>query len=370
MRVSSTRIGAFLGCPRKFVFSELKPIDLESEAIDFGSLFHACMEAYWKTCSRVGPLGSEELWDYVAELPPGDYGGVDHLLEDEELVAWADRVFWQVKDTQEFSRLHCRFKVLAVEEDVTPWGVEFGEVQARGRVDLLCQCKDTGQVVLIDWKTRKDLSYAPFTDKQFKENPQFAYYAAIAHRYEGLDTSEGLFVYHGNVLRDSGRFVMYGTHFSPRYLEKMANYFDRHLVPEMVVQYERGRTLGIEYVERDDTHCFKYGKCAYYDECPAYKLEGDSFLDIFYRAREGEEMEINSPQAPSEAEPIAVPDKPINVLDSVTDHRATKLQGAGYFVLQDIMDAPDLTKISGFGPKTADKIVAEVMNYYEEYVEC
>lgn len=373
-RLSSTPLGRYLDCPRKFVYSILDPKDLDAEAVRFGSLAHAYHEAYWLLWDGGGKPTMEQVRELVPQLEPGDYGGVENELADEELVAWVEEKMQVVFDSEEYARLEESIEeIWRVEGDVTPWNLKYAGTPCRGRLDLFIQTTE-GHLRIVDWKHRSNLKHAPFSAEEFESNPQFAYYATLVFRqYEDyVRETGGIEVMHGNVLRDNGRVALYSHFYDIEYLEKMVRYFDRVLVPEMHEAITTATDRDPRLVKRDDSACFKYGKCPYYDKCPGTIVDGEGVLDTFYRLlpdEEEEEMQINSPEAPPEVQPVPVPQKHITVLDSVTDHRAVLLQAAGYKTLRDIHERPNLSAISGFGPKTTEKVVAEVAAYFEEYVE-
>lgn len=362
-RISSTPINVYLNCPRKWWFDQREPIELNSEAIRFGSLFHGVMEIH-------ATEGPEALADGIEEpirnLEPGDYGSIEYLLEDEELAAWVTKIYHQVIASEEYDWLEEEFEVLGAEIDITPFNVDYNGEVARGRIDLLLRHRKTGILTVADFKTRANLKYAPFSQEDFEKNPQFAYYAAVYHRRHPEE--EVIRVMHLNVLRENGRFVPYFADFDKTYLEKMDRYFNKHLIPEM----QRYNEMEEAYmVEPDRAGCYKYGKrCRFFTKCGlhAHEVEGDPIETLFKRMKEST-MQINSKDAPPEIQPVPIPEKQVSVLDGATASIVSKLQGAGLYRLQDLRELEeDLTFIKGIGPKTRDRIMNSLAHYYSEYV--
>lgn len=314
--------------------------------------------------------GSEALVDGIEEpirsLEPGDYGSIEYLLEDEDLVDWVTKTYHQVIESKEFKWLEEEYEVLGAEIDITPFGVQYSGEPARGRIDLLLRHRETGILTVADFKTRGDLKYAPFSQDDFEKNPQFAYYAAVYHHAHPEE--ETIRVMHLNVLRESGRFVPYFADFDRTYLEKMHRFFDKHLVPEM---QEANNQEESYLVEPDRAGCYKYGKqCRFFRKCGlhASEVEGNPIEALFKRMKENV-VQINSKEAPPEIAPVPIPEKQISVLDGCTASIISKLQANGIFKLQDLRDfEPDLTTIKGIGPKTKERVMSSLKHFYSEYV--
>jgi hypothetical protein len=363
-RLSSTPLSLYLQCPRRWFFSQLDPKNLDTPAINFGKLFHALMEATFESCYETP--NSDVLWHLVQKLGGGDYGGVEDLLYDHPLCERTEavyRVAMQHPDVQALFKL----EGLEIEKDVTQFGVTMGSgVVCRGRMDLHFRDAD-GRRVIWDWKTRANLSHAPFTDEDFRSTPQLAYYACVLHKYAPEDN--GIRVIHANVLRDTGRVAVYGTVFEPEYLEKMFRYFDNYLVPEMERAYKAGQDH-VAKVQADNTACFRMGKCNYFSVCPVNIEPSDvDSIDTLWREVN---MRILSEEAPPEEIPVPVPDKPIAVLEGVTPRVASAMQEVGLYRLADVrnfVSERSLRCIVGIGEVTNKKIMASLNAYYAEYVE-
>lgn len=365
-RLSSTPIQTFLSCPRKWFFSQVDPKALNSEAIRFGKLQHALLEATYLNFYETPEPGP--LWNAVRNLDDGDYGGVDDLLLDEDLCQWAENIYYKVMESPDAQYLF-GVEDLQVEADVTTLGVTMGrsKIPCRGRKDIFFRDQD-GVRVIWDWKTRGDLKYAPFTDDEFRKSPQLAYYACVEHHAN--PEPQGIKVVHGNILRDSGRLIRYETHFGVDYLEQMYLYFDQHLVPAMEDAWIQGQEH-VAQVEADETGCFKYGKCAYYAKCPANAEAGDDLIDTLFRNM-GDKMKILSDEAPPEVKAIPIPQKPVAVLDGATERIAGILQEGGLFTLADMkqfLQTQRLTMFPGVGPVLEKRLQESLHNYYSEYVE-
>ena len=368
-RVSSTPIGQYLDCPRMWAYFEIKGKELDSEPIWFGTLFHAVMEAIFVHCYNETPAGQEVVAEWIRGLPEGDYGGAAHLLDNEALWDWVWEVAADLFDVPYFQYLlSIPMERRHVEEDITPYGITLGneEIPARGRIDFRYLDED-GTTVISDWKTRGSLSYAPFTDAEWRKHPQPAYYAAMYNREHPQDS--GVRVEHLNVLRDGSGLARYGSFFEKSYLEKMARYFDGVLVPAMEDTYVEAQRM-MELTEADRTACYKYGPCSFINECSVQKeTEDEPFIDTLHRATK---VRILSDEAPDEVQPVKVPDKPVTVLDGVTEFRASKLQGAGLHTLgqvkEFIEDGGKLQEINQIGSKTEARLVSSLEDFYEEYV--
>lgn len=358
-RISSTPIGTFLDCKRKWYIRETEEDEtkIDSEEIRFGSLAHAYMEAW-------GNNGFEipEDWTQAAkDLPEGDYGSILPLFHDENLVEKVIKVCTKAVEDRHLQEFVEGKEFIGTEIDLTPLKVTANGIPIRGRIDLLMRCKETGTLCMIDYKTRGDLRYCPKKPDEFENNPQFALYGSTWHKKNPEE--KGINVFHVNILRDSGRVAIYGTNYSPVYLEKMFRYFDSHLIPEMVETLNEERK---EYVEPDYGACYKYGPCPYIDKCGSYmRPEDTNFLDSIFRTMN---MQILSKQAPPEVEPVIVPEKPVSILDGANKRVVANLQKVGIMTFQDLRDYEgDLTEIPYLGEKTAERMLEHLEEYYADY---
>ena len=356
-RLSSTPVGSFLDCKRKWYLSTDDLDQLTGVEIDFGSLGHAFLEV-WADNDFVVP----DDWVAAAkEAPEGDYGTIAPLFENEKLVEKVLKTCLKVVQNPVLIEFLDQLEIIGTEVDLTPLGVEYGGVLARGRIDLLCRHKESGILYMLDYKTRGDLRYAPKSHDEFENNPQFALYSSVWHQKN--PEPKGLRVFHINILRDSGKIGIYGTHFEAEYLEKMARYFDKHLVPEMVETFHIPES---GMVEPDFGSCYKYGPCPYIDTCGGYRLsEDEDFLTVAMRTMN---MKILSNEAPAEIEPTLVPEKPVSVLDGATSRIVGNLQKADVFTLKDLREYEgELLDIKYLGEKTKEKLLDSLEAYYGEY---
>ena len=189
LRVSSTSIGTYLGCPRMYAY-ELNTGQTKkaNEAMAFGTLVHACIEYRladpehrWPTKAQVVKMKGNyddpklaliyfpHLWDEVEQM-------LDFLVPEDYVGSGEFHIEWSLDDAGVYA---CD-----------------GAVQCGGFVDLL----DLENKTIWDWKTRSDLRYAPKTREDFLDNPQLMYYAAAIAQHFDLPY---VHVGHINLIRPS-----------------------------------------------------------------------------------------------------------------------------------------------------------------------
>lgn len=364
-RLSSTPLSSYLQCPRRWFFAQIAPQDLDSDAINFGKLFHAAMEATFIYFYEAAE--PDALWHYVRQLDGGDYGGAEDLLENTALCDRVYKTYYNVMQNRQVLELF-EVEKLEVEVDISPLEVHMGDhaILCRGRMDLFYR-EPNGRRVIWDWKTRANLTHAPFTDEDFRRSPQLAYYAAVLHRH--APDALGIRVTHGNVIRESGKVAVYSTVFDPQYLEKMFRFFDRHLVPEMEEAYQAGSDH-VAKVTADSTACFRMGKCPYFDRCPVEIQPADiDAIDTLWRENQ---MIIISREAPPEPIPVPVPKKAVQVLDGATTRIVSILQARGLYTLGDVktfLEYNNLRSLPGIGPVMEERLLKSFDAYFAEYVE-
>jgi hypothetical protein len=262
-RVSSTPLGQYLDCPRKFWYAkrELKPqIDtVTNAAMAYGTIFHAFMEframrGRWPTRGEFDEMkGSYDDPVDAARKFPAQYkaafAAAQYLLSERpDLAVFDDDV--------------------ELEKPLDDFGLEIGGVTSSGFIDVFLP----SQRLIRDYKTRGSFGYIPRTQEDFHADAQLCYYGAAVAFAMGWDTIN---VQHVNVLRPKpgqGHAIEVVTHALPvGYLRGVWEHLDRTVVPDMKrLAEDVGDELDVP-VSRGQ--CWKYGKCAHFNYCGATREE-------------------------------------------------------------------------------------------------
>lgn len=250
-RLSSSPLGAFLACERRF-WEEYKPGRhpvVPNEAMAFGTIFHALAEfrlqrRRWPTRGEFDKMkGNYEDPRVAAKSYPGLY---------EEALAAAQQVLAEQPELFEMPEGGL------VEVPLEGWGLTLGGVPAKGFIDLFVPQKQK----IIDWKTRKSLRFGPKSDADFRADAQLCYYAAAAALHHGWAGS--VVVEHRNVQRNPVVVEVVEVELPVAYLRGVWEYLDTQLVPEMVEVYALDDQKA---VPRRPESCFSKGPCPHMAYC-------------------------------------------------------------------------------------------------------
>jgi hypothetical protein len=260
-RVSSTSIGTFITCPRKFWYRyrELLPAHPQevNEAMATGTVFHAFMEfrasrGRWPTDGEFAEMkGSyDDPIEAVRRFPRSKAAGF----------TMAQRVLAQRPDLVEFD------EDTELEHPLDAFGLTLGDVAASGFIDVFFPSRR----LIRDYKTRGSFRYMPRTPEDFRADVQQSYYAAAVAGANGWDSIQ---VEHVNVMRpDKGEGIEVVTVEIPvSYLKGVWTHLDETVVPEM-------RRLAEEVADEKDVPvnrgaCWTYGKCPFFGICGATREE-------------------------------------------------------------------------------------------------
>lgn len=255
-RASSTRIGCYLDCPRKFWYEHTvlgsRPV-VANRPMAIGTVFHALVEFYqthgsWPSAEEFRALpGNYEAPHVAADLEEGIY---------EEAEEMAHFLASSRPDLLELP------SGSSVELNLEDWDLEFypGGPAVGGYIDVFIP----SERLIRDWKSRGSFRYMPRTLDDFMKNVQLCYYAAAAAYYHGWDSAV---VEHVNVLRPSKggplvepiRFEIPGW-----YLQGVWEHLASSVVPGMVQTYG---AKGPGSVSRNTAACWNYGRCSHMAYC-------------------------------------------------------------------------------------------------------
>jgi len=230
-----------------------------------------------------------------------------------------------------------------VEVALEELGLNIHGITVTGYFDLL---HEEGQHIL-DWKTRKRMDYAPRTLEDFMAQAQPLYYPAAARKAFGW---EQVRFTHLNVLRPNGTYRPVSVVFDAHILDTFWAHLVDTIVPAMINMAEGGE------LETDEKACWKYGaRCPHWGPCQN-PVSDTSFFDIGANY-----MDIVSPEAPDNIQPVPYPQKTVDQLG--LDRRQTqKAQDLGLFTLEDVDkwldDGHTFDEIPYVGAATAKKINA------------
>lgn len=251
VKISSTRLGRYIDCPRKarLAYDGEKP---PSRKMAWGTVFHAVVEfrlgrGRWPTRKEFWKLeGNYEDPRQSEILYPGLLKEVLDLYGDHEpLLAIIDELR-SIED-------------MVVEQPMADWDLRLGseEVLATGYYDVLVP----SQRLIVDWKTRSNFRYAPKTSGDFRDNDQLMYYAAALVQRNPEWPS--VTVRHVNVLRETAAIVVYESEI-PAFLLKSTW---KALGDKWADEYARAMRADPGDVPTDTSACYKYGPCAWLQEC-------------------------------------------------------------------------------------------------------
>lgn len=280
LRVSSTPLGAFLTCPRKFVYSLSRPFEL-NRAMAMGTIFHAIQEYR---------LLNEGRWPSKRAVyaMKGNYDDPKHALIHFPDVWGPAMIMAQEAPIEEVlppAPIDPEHRIVEFALDALDLRACDGEVKIGGYLDVF----DKHTRTIRDWKTRGSLQYAPETIQDFLDNPQLVYYAsAVAHKFDWPDVT----VQHLNVTRPRGKsnFVQVKpiSQILPRwFLEEAWAVFQGEILPAMYEAWKTAQAHGEDYVPRAGGEaCFTYGPCQHIRNCPVQKVDGESTLARLQRTYE------------------------------------------------------------------------------------
>lgn len=276
-RLSSTPLGTYLQCPRKFWYGwrEVGGPQLRSkvtEAMAFGTLVHAYLEF----------RGNKGRWPTQGEFAEmkGNYddpidAGRAFPKAHKDAFLTAQYVLANHPELLEFDLTDEH------EKPLDDFGLTFcdGTVTASGFIDVFLGSKQT----IRDYKTRGSFSYMPRTAEDFRADAQQCYYGAAVAGALGWDSIR---VEHVNILRPDrgGPLVeVIGVDLPVAYLKAAWDYLDAQVVPEMkrlVETVEDPRDVPV-----NRSTCFKYGKCLHFQYCgPTHDEASDDPFAFFNQA--------------------------------------------------------------------------------------
>lgn len=258
IKISSTRLGRFLACPRRARFSEDLPEEKPSKAMLYGTLFHACVEFYVER-GRWPSRG--DLWRMT-----GSYSDPrEAVMAYPELWAEVGRYFDYAPLLEDLAEIRAK-KTYIVEKPLADFGLTLagGQVEATGFFDLL----DLENRTIEDWKTRGDFRYAPITAEDFHDNVQLAYYAAALAQVH--PDWPDVTVRHRNVRRPSEKspslgLVTYEATIDRWFLDAVWKRLDEEIAPAYLDALTRE---DIEPLGARPEACYMYGKrCPFASPC-------------------------------------------------------------------------------------------------------
>jgi hypothetical protein len=265
IRISSTPIGDFVGCPRRWAYSHLVGYETrKNENMAIGTLMHAALEFYYAGNMRFPD--EAELRQMEGNYDPPSLS-IDLFGRSAFVLAttMAERAVALCADLGVIGRPE-----VAIADmpglPVVP-GFSF-----HGVIDLLDD-SDPRNPVIHDWKSRGSFRYAPHTVDEFATNPQLNYYAAILAMRD--PQIESVTIRHCNVLRvhtvppacPAGAELV-SARLERWYLESSWLYMTTRIFPEMLAikaALEGGHFLAS--VERQVEACFDYGGCTHMSYC-------------------------------------------------------------------------------------------------------
>jgi hypothetical protein len=259
-RASSTRIGCYLDCPRKFWYEHTvvgdQPV-IPNRPMAVGTVFHALVEFYqtngrWPSRREFDSLpGNYEAPRVAAALEAGVYE------EAEEMAFYLEAERPDLLELPEDSSVEFNLETLDLE--FYPGGPKVG-----GYLDVFIP----SERLIRDWKSRGSFAYMPRNLDDFMKNVQLCYYGAAMAYYHGWDS---IVVEHVNVLRPSkGGPLIEPIRFEipSWYLQGVWTHLSETVVPAMVETYAASAP---GEVERNTAACWNYGRCAHMAYCePAY----------------------------------------------------------------------------------------------------
>lgn len=269
-RISSTPLGAYIDCPRKFWYEHgaVRPHPVQANPpMAVGTCFHALVEFY-QTHNNRWPSHRE------FEQMKGNYDdpieAVNRFGKSVLDQAW-EMAFYMEEHRPDLLELP---EGASVEFNVETLGIEFypGGPVAGGYLDVFIP----EQRLIRDWKCRGGFHYVPRTPDDFMKNVQLCYYAAIMAFHFGWDS---VTVEHVNILRPDrgGPEILPIQYELPAfYLQGVWAHLVETVVPEMVAAHAEPDELEIE---RNIIACFKYGKCSHYTYCHPANNESNEWAD-------------------------------------------------------------------------------------------
>lgn len=258
VKVSSTRLARYIGCPRKARLATDLGEAPASQAMAYGTVFHACVEFY---AERGRWPARSDLWKMT-----GNYSDPrDAVRAYPEL--WDNvRRYFDYEPVEAMARADFEGSAIA-EKPLADYGLTLagGRVLATGFFDVL----DVENQTIRDWKTRSSFRYAPITAEDFHDNVQLAYYAAaLAQVYPDWDY---VIVQHRNVLRpreqatDRLDHAVYEARIDRWYLDRVWEHLDTVVAP---AYYEAMTRPDIEALAARPEACYMYGTpCPYMATC-------------------------------------------------------------------------------------------------------
>lgn len=254
-RVSSTSIGAYVQCPRKFWYRyrDENPLEqAQNEAMAVGTVFHAFMEfraskGRWPTDGEFAAMkGSyDDPIESVRKFPKSKEQGF-HMAQ------------YVLREHPEILDVFTTEGV-ELEKPLDDFGLVLdGDVVASGYIDVYIPATHT----IRDYKTRGSMRFTLRTDEDFRADVQQSYYAAVVARATGWDH---IHVEHVNVLRPPNEGVeVIGVDLPIPYLRMVWEDLDKKVVPAMKAL---ASTKCEEDVPVNRGACWNYGQCQFYGIC-------------------------------------------------------------------------------------------------------
>lgn len=172
--ITNSRTSAFLTCQRLHQIQYVQGYRaLGSEEMEFGSLMHAGLEAWWLAYKN----GSNALSDALTAME--GYAQKCEVLDESGFVK--ARVMMLAYDVR-WSDEMADFEVLAVEKEFqtplpTPKGKEAKGLKIAGKIDVLVRRISTNQVLMVEHKTSgADLSPGSTYWQRLRTNSQISMY--------------------------------------------------------------------------------------------------------------------------------------------------------------------------------------------------
>ena len=190
MRFSPSALNSYLLCPLQFYFSRV--LRLKEKAVDeenitqVGLILHQILERLYRPLAGKGVMGERAYAHLEKNLPPvldevftatfGEPRGENYLLKEIVLTRLKKYI------RGERQRFIHRLSIISVEEPLS-CSLKLADgrqVCLTGRADRIDYCEDTGEYMIVDYKSGPDLSRHSF--KVFEEllpSPQLPLYAFL-----------------------------------------------------------------------------------------------------------------------------------------------------------------------------------------------
>lgn len=240
--VSPSQIKTHLLCPRKWYFEKILKIrQPETANLALGTMMHGQVEDWYEKGITPEHVSAAK----VVELPDVPEPGPDILIE-------------QPRD----------YKM----------NMEIEGVPVKGRIDLIRPPDESGQFLVVDWKSTKDWRWVK-SPEELARDPQCAVYLEYGTRLFPEATS-GLFThgYMHTMLKRGGARV---SSADPKSVEEIHESFDT-LRPVVVAMKQTAAAESVEDTEPIRSACDAFGGCFYKKEglCPGVAVSKGVLVDF------------------------------------------------------------------------------------------